>query len=157
MKTRTRVGVGALVGAFCVVALAVGLFSCDGGSGSGGDLEGTWSDGYGTTTISAASIKYVSGFNMGDYTGSIANTPKLTAASGVLIIKFSAPSSLSGKYGARYWKSLKSTTVLMADVYTPDWSTLDSKATLAEAEAAFSNANVGNYVDWSGIGPYTKQ
>ncbi|MCL2068131.1 MAG: hypothetical protein FWG99_11800 [Treponema sp.] len=155
---------------FVVLFAALLFMGCPMEDGETGSLNSVWSNnanGFITTIkidASAKTIDYV-----GSYEGKIVNSPNFNAANGVLIIEFtkyidwdytSEPYTSSenpekeGKYGALYWKELKSKSVYMADAYTGwDHAMFD---TIENAEVEFTLDKVNNFVDWSIVGLYTK-
>jgi len=132
-----------------------------------GNLNGTWYDGYSYVTIntSAKTIEYEN-----NYEGEITNTPNYEAVNGVLIIRitkyweadysnwpevvYTETTANNNKYCALYWSSLKPHSVHMADAYEGLTHTI--KATIEDANTAFTLDNAGNYVDWSITGAYNK-
>jgi hypothetical protein len=149
-----------------------------GGGSASGNLNGVWTFHYkGNDTTQdppvyydyVTTIKIANGtYEYGDtqsggyafwYKGQIANSPEYTAASGVLIIKFTAytaDSTRTGKYGAVYWTQLTANSVRMADAWTgpPYVHTLFD--TLQEARTNFTIDRMGDYIDWSITSPYAK-
>jgi hypothetical protein len=138
-----------------------------------GHLNGVWinnANDYITTikiNTLAKTIEYAGG-----YEGTIENAPDFTAANGALIIKFTKywewiendgkwtsaenpNSDCIGKYGALYWKGLTDNSVYMADAYDTSYNHVMFDK-LQTALTNFTMDNVGNYVDWSIVGPYTK-
>jgi hypothetical protein len=153
----------------CLAAGALGLTGCPTEPDDTDNLIGTWTnvwhpdeeDEYITTVIiTDKTVVY-----QGSYEGTIANEPDFEAASGVFIIKFTkyatdydgnpvTTHANVGKYGALYWRDLTSSSVFMADAYTSYTHTLVD--TLPNATAAFTEDKVGDYIDWSMVGAYTK-
>jgi hypothetical protein len=137
---------------------------------SAGDLNGTWKnissyEGVDYVTIIKIDTTAKTIIYEGNYEGNIENTPNYDAVNGVLIIKYTkyanwgeTPSNTHnnvGKFGALYWHKLTASTVYMADAYTGYDPVIFG--TLAEARNNFTMDKVGDYVNWSIIGAYTKQ
>jgi hypothetical protein len=163
---------------FFTLSLAALLFAgCDWGGdttgavgGSPGNvsaLAGTWKDprlGTGDAyviTTGNNSISYISGYQMGDFTGTIAYVENFTPASGVIIFRYTSGQPASGRtYGAVYYKELQgkqmrmSTAGLWTDSYeeiTPvirDLEAAKKEFTLARGEGYYAGI-------WGG--PYVKQ
>jgi len=159
-------GAEVLVVVFIAVFLTMGCSDED----NAGNLNGTWSDGWGTIIINTSemTIEYVN-----TYQGIISNTPNFTAAHGVIIIEFTKytewdysdwPNSSSfenteniGKYGALFWTELKSSSVRLVDFWETDAAVPVHKLlnTIEEAEVFFTMDKIGD-IPWSGTSPYTK-
>lgn len=158
-----------LFAVLCVVVGAAVLSGCDTGNPTPGILTAKWtniSGGYTTTiTITDSSVVY-----HGTYEAAIVNKPDFTASDGVLIIRFTKyadwdgePSTTHGnvgKYGALYWKELTASSVSLADAYkkindTDQFPSHTMFSEIGQAQAAFTNDAVGDYIDWSITSPYT--
>jgi hypothetical protein len=157
----------------CLVVGATVLSGCKTEEEDTGNLVGTWVNVAGengeyvtTITITNSTVVY-----SGSYEGTVSNSPDFEASYGVLIIEFtkyadwgSEPSVTHdnvGKFGALYWKDLTTSSVSLADAYkkvNPEdpYASHTMFDTLVEAEAAFTNDAVGEYIDWSITSPYTK-
>ena len=139
-----------------------------------GDLNGTWVNIFydsetGTEYVTKITINTLSNTieYENSYEGEIVNSPDYTASYGFLIIKFTKYWDIDwdeypdikymentvnvGKFGALYWRELKSNSVLMADLYDGwDHVMYDD---YSEANEKFKMVNS---IDWSKIGAYTK-
>ena len=154
--------------------LAVLFMGCNAEPEDNGNLNGTWSDGWGTVTIntSAKTIKYEN-----SYEGKIANSPDYAAANGVLIIEFTKywdvtwvevngdwlpeaeeTDKYNGKFGAMYWANLTDDSVILSDAGTGGFDDYEHTMfdTLEEAKTSFTLDKAGDYAFLSGT-PYTKQ
>jgi hypothetical protein len=146
----------------CLVAGAAFFTACDTGNKVPGLLTATWKNVAGDyvtiITITENTVVY-----QGSYEADIVNDPDFTALNGVLIIKFtkyadwgSEPNANHdnvGKYGALYWKDLDGSSVSLADAYTGYTHTMFDD--LTDAEVAFTNDKVGDYIDWAITSPYS--
>ena len=161
---------------FLLIALTLLFMGCSDGNSPNGasdsvSLNGTWNDDWGTMKIntSANTIEYV-----GNNEGKIVNSPNYSAVNGVLIIEFTKyiemdysnwpevtsaenPDNI-GKFGALYWRDLKSDSVYMAEAWAMGSGGYEHVMyeTIEEARAAFTMDKAGEYVDWSILGIYTK-
>ena len=160
-----------------IIVLSILLFvNCQTEIEDRGTLNGAWTNeahGFITNiTINTAekTLEYED-----SYKGIIANSPDFTSVNGVLIIQFTEywewdysnfpdvtrNENLEniGKFGALYWKDLKSNLVYLADAYTYVPPTDYIHTLFDDLEAAkrnFTLDNVGSYIDWSVVSPYTK-
>jgi hypothetical protein len=125
------------------------------------DPTGTYPDSTTIINITGETVVYT-----GSYEATIANDPDFESSYGVLILQFTkyadwgdeSPSETHdnvGKYGAMYWKDLTSSKVSLADAYIGYDHTMFG--TLSEAESAFTNDKVGDYIDWGITSPYNKK
>ncbi|MCL2139940.1 MAG: hypothetical protein FWH41_10490 [Treponema sp.] len=155
---------------FTALFLVSMFIACSMEDEESGNLNGIWSNnanGYISTIKIETSSKTIDYAD--NYQGKIVNSPNFTAANGVIIIEFtkyinwdysSEPYTSSenfekiGKFGALYWKQLKPNSVYMADAYIGwEHAMFD---TIENATEKFTMDNVGDYINWSIVGPYKK-
>jgi len=132
-----------------------------------GNLHGVWyfnSGGWEDYIVIDIMEKTILYYN--NYEAEIVNSPDFKAANGVLVVKFTnywetdwttyettETDQYNGKFGALYWKDLKSNSVSMSDAYTGYTHTMFD--TESQAKTNFTLDKTGNYISAWG-GPYYK-
>jgi hypothetical protein len=132
-------------------------------------LQGEWlsysynnpSDGY---IITDTEIAYNGGGAISpdfDYTGTIRFVSNYNSDSGLIIIEYTSRPSYTGYNGndffAIYYRNLKANTMQMANTTIRPANTCPDTATLEEAVEKFTRMQMGNYVDWGVVQPFTRQ
>lgn len=163
----------ALLLAALVLAGALSLAGC-GGDDEKGSLIGAWvSTGGDTYTITGTTVTYTASYDASmSCVGTIKNAPDFEQPYGVIIIEYTTPPTYydygpapdyaqsnphhpAGNFQGIYWKDLTTTSVKLASAYPVYPATGEpEKATLSDAEAAFTLESESSYV--SLYGAYTK-
>ena len=150
------------------IFLSIMIISCqEQPEDSVGTLHGVWyfnSGGWEDYIVIDIMEKTILYYN--NYKAEIVNSPDFKAANGVLIIKFTKywetdwntfeteeTDKYNGKFGALYWKDLKSSSISMSDAYSGYTHTMfDSES---QAKTNFTLDKTGDYISAWG-GPYYK-
>ena len=147
-----------------LLILAAALGSCDSNSGNDANaaLQGKWVGDYDETyIIGETTLQYSSGFDDFDYKGNITSLSTFGSDSGVVIFQYTelpkVKADISNIFSAVYYRNLKRDSVQLANVINlTDYSSVDT-ASLEEAAAKFTRADMGSYVDWSFVQPLRKE
>ena len=157
---------------FIILIMSLFHISCDIDEGEVGNLNGVWINLYHDPSGEYDDFETIITINTanktvvykGSYEAKISNSPDFSSAGGVLIIQFTKyadwgeePSTEHdnvNKFGALYWRDLKHNSVRLADAYIGwDHAIFD---TSEEAQEKFTIDKIGDYIDWSIVGLYTK-
>ncbi|GHV18837.1 hypothetical protein FACS189493_8450 [Spirochaetia bacterium] len=128
-------------------------------------LQGKWRSSPGDNyVITDTEITYDGGVGISggtNYTGTIRFVSNYSPDSGLIIIEYTVKPAYSGYNGkdffAIYYKDLTANTMQMANATILGPNTCPDTATLEEAVEKFTRMQMGNYVDWSFVQPFTRQ
>ena len=141
-----------------VLVMALGACSSDTSADNDVSLKGQWDSEWDGYIINDTTLEFIDDFGFA-YKGDIKHINEFSSNSGVVIIKytqFPSGNDQSKPYTAVYYRNLTTGTVQLANVINLGVFTSADTETLEEALAKFTLGQMGNFVDWSVVQPYTR-